>query len=240
MATAQSDVAAARPPAGPPPRLGITGRLSSGHLLVLVVALLAFVVNFAVLRAGDDRVRVAVAATDLRPGERVGTASFAFTELRADEALLAGLLPAAALAEVEGHLVTGPLAAGDLIRRSDLQPPSAPAGQRAMSIPVAPEHAVGGDLAPGDRVDVVEVRGGRARYLVTDAEVLAVASGSGPAGLGGLRAFSVTIAVDEEGALLVAAAIRNGQIELVRATGAAPVEADRSVPDTAGAEEGGG
>ena len=91
-----------------------------------------------------------------------------------------------------------------------------------MSVPVDPEHAVGGALRVGDRVDVIEVQEDRATYVAIGLEVIGInESGSGGA-LDGLGSYSVTVAVDDATALRLAAAIRADRFELVRSTGAEP------------------
>jgi Flp pilus assembly protein CpaB len=230
---------AARPsqPATPPPvapRRTLHSRLSRGHLAMLLAALLAVLGNYAVLRAADDTTRVAIAAEEIRAGQPVTAAQLAFSDVKADGDVLATLLAPERLAAVEGMVARVTLAPGELVRASDLQPPSAPAGQRAMSIPVEPEHAVAGDLRAGDRVDVIEVDGRTATYLVTGAEVLAVPPTGGQGLAGGLRAFSVTIAVDDATALDLAVAIRSGQLEVVRSTGSAPAAAPQAATTPAG------
>jgi Flp pilus assembly protein CpaB len=208
---------------------------------MIVAGLLAVLLNYAVLRVRDDSVRVAVTATPVEAGQTLRAEDLAFTDVRADEALVATLLTPADVASVVGWVVTAPLPPGELLRRGDLQTPSAPAAQRAMSIPVDPEHAVAGALQAGDRVDVIEVVGRSASYLVTDAEVLAVPDEQ-PTGItGGLRAFSVTVAVDDATALRLAVAIRAGQVELVRSTGSAHATTERIDEDAvpSGASAGG-
>lgn len=202
------------------PRRRLASRLSAGHLLMLLAALVAVVANYAVLRARDDTVRVAVAAVELRPGLEVRAGDLAFTDVRAEPEVLGTLLEPERLPAVEGWIATAAVPAGELVRASDLHAPSAPAAQRAMSVPIEAEHAVAGDLQPGDRVDIIEVEGRTATYLVTDAEVLAVPPPAATGIAGGLRSFSVTIAVDDETALRLAVAIRSGQLEVVRSTGA--------------------
>ncbi len=221
-------VAADAAPDPPPPRRGLLSRLSAGHLVMLLAALVAALANYALLRASDDSVRVAVASRQLRAGEIVTARDLAFVELRAEPDLLATLIAPDDVAGVEGRVLRVTAEEGDLISRRHLQPPAAPSGQRAMSIPIEPEHAVAGALAIGDRVDVIQVDGLTATYLVTDAEVLDVPSSSAGGIAGGLRSFSVSIAVDAETALQIAVAIRNGQLELVRSTGANPVYAQGS------------
>ena len=222
--------AAEHPPDPAVRRRGLLSRLSAGHLVILLAALVAGVANYAALAARDDSVRVAVAARDLRAGDVVTAGQLAFAELRADPRLLTTLLQPGDVAAVDGHVLKVAARAGELVRAGDLQPQAAAAGQRAMSIPIEPEHAVAGALEAGDRVDVIEVADGTAAYLVTDAEVLDVPDTSAGGIAGGLRSFSVSLAVDAEAALRIAVAIREGQLELVRSTGAVPVPLRSEVP----------
>ena len=97
-----------------------------------------------------------------------------------------------------------------------------------MSIPVGPEHAVGGTLAVGDRVDVVGVDGTQATYVLRDVQVVGVATTAKSGGLGlaaGSQQYFVTVAVDDAGALRLAVAVRSGKFEVVRSTGAATATA---------------
>lgn len=216
----------------------MTGRLSAGHLVMVVAALLATLVNYTVLRARDTTVRVAVAAEHIAAGQPVTAAVFGFTDVRADEDVLASLLQPDQIARVEGWVTTTPVQPGAVVRASDLRAPSAPRAQRAMSVPIDPAHAVGGALRTGDRVDVIEVREGSARYLVTDAEVLAVPDPAGGSALGtALRTFSITLAVDDETALRLAIAIRDGHLEVVRSTGAARARVRAVTPASAATDQ---
>lgn len=188
---------------------------------MIVAAALAGLLNLVVLRAGDDRVPVAVVTTPVAAGEALTSDLVTVTRVAVDDAVLATLVPTATVETLADAVAVTDLAPGALLRRDDVRSAAAAGGQRAMSIPVDPAHAAGGDLVPGDRVDVIDVHDGAASYVVTDAEVLAVSDRGGA--LGGLEAFSVTVAVDGDTALLLAAAVRNETIELVRSTGAAPL-----------------
>lgn len=207
-------------------RRPLAGRLSTGHVVMLVAALLAAVLNYSVLRAGDTTARVAVALRDIPAGAPVALDSLRFTAAGVDDDLLATLVSPERAAEVDGWVAAAPIAAGEPLRASDLRRPSAPQDQRAMSVPIDPDHAVAGALRQGDRVDVIEVRDGSASYIVTDAQVLAVPTADQRGGLGGLNHFSVTLAVDDETALLLAAALRRGSLDLVRSTGSRAVRED--------------
>lgn len=199
-------------------RRPLRSRWSFGHLVMVVSALLAALLNLVLLRAGDTTVQVAVAAVDLPAGVPVTADRLRFAAAGGDEGVVDALVRREDVAAVVGSVPRAEVPAGVPLRRSDLQPAAAPDGRRAMSIPVEPAHAAGGALTTGDRVDVITVAGGEARYVLTAAEVLAVASGGG--GLSGLSGFSLTVAVDAEQALAVAEALQAGGIEVVRATGA--------------------
>jgi Flp pilus assembly protein CpaB len=222
----------------PPPRRGLGGRLSAGHLVMVTAALLAVVGNLAVLRARDETQRVAIAAEDIAAGGQVTTASFALADVDVGPDLLPTLLPLDGIRSVDGWTAANAIAAGDLVRRSDLRAPSAPSDKRAMSIPIAPEHAAGGAIGAGDRVDVIVSHRGRASYVVTDAEVLAVGPQDGGRGLAASGGYSVTVAVDDRDALELAAALRAEGLEIVRATGSTPAEAGPAgIPGTPPADE---
>lgn len=236
VATAESPVAPL-PPAGeaPRPRRRLASRLSAGHVAMLTAALLAVVLNYSALRAHDHVVRVAVAARDIPAGAPLGADALRFVDARLDEEVLATMIDVERAAEVDGWIATATLTRGELVRASDVQAPSAPRAQRAMSVPVDPEHAVAGALRRGDRVDVIEVRDGTAAYLLTDAEVLAVPSRDQRSGLGALNPFSITLAVDDATALELAAGARAGSLDVVRSTGSQPVRRDLTRGPSGGA-----
>ncbi len=123
------------------------------------------------------------------------------------------------------------IAAGELIPSAavdlDSGPTSVPG--RIMTIPVELEHAVGGDLQPGDRVDVFATFGGRTgrahtALLVRAVEVIGLVRGDGlVAGEGSLT--GLTVAVSPQEAARVAHAVRTADIDIVRvlSSAAAPI-----------------
>lgn len=70
-------------------------------------------------------------------------------------------------------------------------------------------------------MDVLQSADGAARYVLVGAEVLTVSDGSSGA-LGGSGRYAITVALDAESALEIAAALSEGTLDLVRSTGAAP------------------
>lgn len=189
---------------------------------MVAAASLAFLLNLVLLRSADDRVTVTVAARALEAGQPLQRTDLTTTGLLAEDGALRTLVPADEVGRLVGQVLAHPLDAGELLTRSALRQPASREGLRSMSLPIDPAHAVGGDLRPGDRVDVIEVVDGRPRYVATGLEVLTVSdSGSGTA-IGALSSPYLVVVTDDETALRLAAAIRTEAIEIIRSTGADP------------------
>ena len=210
-------------------RRALTGRLSTGHVVTILAGLVAALLNVAALRAGDGAVLVAVTTRDLAAGETLTADALRFEEVRAGDRMLASLVEREEVDALVGGVAAAPLPAGSAVAPAMFVDAAAPEGLRALSIPIDPAHAVGGDLTVGDRVDVIEVRDGIARYVLTGAPVLAVSDTAGH-GLGVIGEFSVTVAVDDASALALASAMAAETIELVKSTGAAPPRPELAPP----------
>ncbi len=197
-------------------------RFSSTHLLIAVVAVLAFVLNFLALRSRDATVMVATAEGAVPQGAALTKDLVEFIPISAGFAGIDSLLTEDILADFEGWASARPLEDGDLITAADLVEPGVAGGLRAMSLPVSPEHAAGGRLAVGDRVDVITVFQDTASYVATGLEVTGVANADP-------NSFSsaghhVVVGVTAAEALRLAEALDSGSIEVIRSTGAPPVE----------------
>jgi len=214
--------AAHQGPAPAPRRPGTRSRLSVGHIITLLAGLLATLLVFSVLRERDITFRATAAAAEIRAGTTVDRTALRLVDVRVPDDVRGRLVDPATLGRFRGWVATRTIEPGELLSRGDLRAPAAPSALRAMSIPVEAAHAVGGALAAGDRVDVIQVdEGGRARYVVSGAEVLAVnRPDSGVIGAAA-SSSSITVAVDARQALKLAAAIRSQRFEIVRSTGAA-------------------
>lgn len=205
----------------PSARRRFAGRISAGHLVMVLAGLLGMVSTFALLRSADDRVQVAIAAHDVSPGSTLTEADVRYARVEMDSGLLDTVLRPGALARTRRSVVVGPIAEGDLIPRSALRAAAAPSGKRAMSIPVEPSRAVDGDLETGDRVDVVVATASEVAIVVSGAEVLAVHSGDHGGAFGGVGdEFSITLAVDARESQLLTAATTDGDVMITRTTGA--------------------
>lgn len=212
-----------------PPRRPLTSRVPPSLALAVVAGLLA---GLFFLRGtgSSDGVAVAVAGRDIPAGEEVTVGDLRFTEVAASSRFVAQLVPRRQLGSLEGSIAIRGIVEGSPLLRDDLVSPAAGGLQRAMSLPIEREHAVGGALRPGDRVDVID--GVDASYVITNAEVLAVPKAVSDA-LSGARSYAITIAVDAQGALRLAAAIAGGKVEVVRSTGAEPLPAPTDEPISA-------
>lgn len=199
--------------------------VSGAHLLIVATGVLALVTNLVLLRRGEEPLtQVAVSAVDLAPGRALREGDTQLTPIDVSEEVAAGLISESELGEYQGWLIIGQTVAGSLLTKANLRSPLAPVGLRAMSLPVDASHAVGGDLIPGDLVDVIRVDAEQASFVATAVEVLAVSTQSeGALGLSG-GGFHLVLEVDERTALALALALANAKVEVLRSTGSAPVE----------------
>lgn len=195
-------------------------RLSAGHIVMIAAGLAAFLLNLLILRGGDETVPAAAAARPLPAGARLTEGDLEQVRVAAGGPLSRRLLSPEAAAELVGGALVRDVEAGAPLFADDFRP-SVPGAGRAMSIPVPSGRAVAADLRSGDRVDVVSAGRGWGRFAATGVEVLSVSEDGDGLGGGGLN---VIVAVDGNDALAVAAALAEGEVFLVRSTGAPPVE----------------
>jgi pilus assembly protein CpaB len=192
---------------------------------MIVAGLVGMLLTVAVLRRADERQAVAVAARDLAPGTVVTDAALRYEDVKMDDSLLGTVLAPDDVKRLERSVVAYPIADGELIPRRALRPAAAPAGKRAMSIPIDPARAVNGELASGDRVDVIFAGDHEVSIIVADAEVLSVSRPDRGGAFGGIDdKFTITLAVDAHESELVAAGLAGGDIVITRTTGARPAE----------------
>lgn len=199
--------------------------VSGAHLLIVAAGVLALVTNLVLLRRGEEPLaRVAVSAVELAQGRSLQPGDIELTPLDVAESVASHLVSEEELAEYQGWVITRQTAAGSLLTKESLRRPPGTLGFRAMSFPVEADHAVGGDLIPGDLVDVIRVDEEQATFVATALEVLGVSTQSeGALGLSG-GGFHLILEVDDRTALALALALANAEVEVLRSTGSAPVE----------------
>jgi Flp pilus assembly protein CpaB len=189
-------------------------------LLGLTLFIVALLAGQRILATGATTTPIWSAATNLPagvpldPGDLVSTA----VNLPADvTARYAGTN-----SDLTGLVLTRAIGAGELIP-ADAIAQAAGADQVEMTIPVSPEHAVGGALRAGDTVDVfVSYNPGDLRAItklvLDDAQIIDLVTAGGLV-VGEKAVVGVTVSVDRDAAKEVAFAIRNGEIDLARGSG---------------------
>lgn len=197
-------------------------RLSATHVLLAIVVILAFVLNMLVLQDRGDTTLVAVASRPLAAGSALADGDIRLIPVSASFEGFEGLVTEEQVSGLTGNVLRSSFDEGELIRAAEIASPELRSGFRSMSIPIPIEHAVGGAIAVGDRVDVISVVDGASRYVAADLEVIGVSAGDG-ASIGISSSFHVVVAVNGEEALAIAGAIDSGALEIVRSTGAEPL-----------------
>ncbi len=206
----------------PAPRRRLTSRIGLLHVVAVASGLLAFLLILMWMRASQEVVTVGVASATIRAGTLVGAGDVEFIEVAADAAFDGRMLSPGEVTRLEGSVATRQITVGEPILLTDLRRVDVPAGLRAMSVPLDPSRAAGGDLAVGDRVDLIGTADGAAHYVAVGLAVLGV-PGQQSSTFGTGNAFAVTVAVDAAEALAIAAALDGGEVHLLRSTGAPEV-----------------
>jgi Flp pilus assembly protein CpaB len=166
--------------------------------------------------------RVYVAATDLDAGHVLTRADLAAVGVRGPASVTRTLERVEAGAPV-GHVLRTPLRAGAPVPTDALGAAEPPG--RDLTVPVTPEHALGGAVRAGDRVDVLATfdKGTDAARTLTvarDATVRQVTRADGLFGQHEGAVTAVTVTVDPDAAVALAFAARNGDLDIVRSRGA--------------------
>ncbi|MBV8950682.1 MAG: hypothetical protein JOZ99_07395, partial [Actinobacteria bacterium] len=139
----------------------------------LVVGILLVVVSTAgglmLFSAADHTVPVLAASRDLPAGHVVAAGDIHVTRVRVDDGTLRGLVRGARGQTIVGRVLLAPITGDGLIAASAIGRERL--NQRELTVPITSEHALGGSLRVGDRVDVLATfaKGGK------DARTLTVA-----------------------------------------------------------------
>lgn len=216
-------------------RLARPGWANARTVLGLVLFIAALLVGRSVLEGAKTTVAVWAAARDLRQDEPLEATHLVEAEVKLPADVAAAY--AAADEDLAGAVLTRPVVAGELIPRAWIASGAAATAGRSMTIPVSPEHAVGGVLRAGDRVDVFATfdsggPGARTSVLVRDVEVLDVVEAGGLV-VGEDSVVGLTVAVSPSEAARLAFAIRTAELDVALVAGAA----DDPGPATVRAED---
>lgn len=199
-------------------------RFSLAHGCMVVAALVTFVAVTSVLRERNEMRSVAIARTELAAGSTIDgqaiTAGFDVVSVRADSPLLDGVANPAAIPT--GQL-SRPIGAGEALRSTDVVPVESGSAVRTMTIAVDDVTLTGLGLQVGDAVDVIGATGdGTLDFVVAGVRIARLPGGTTAGGAFAVRADAfVTVEVSDAEALRIVGALRAGDVEIVRSTGAA-------------------
>ncbi len=190
-------------------------------LAALLLILLALIGYWSVYSRTTHRTQVLVAAHALPAGRVLRASDLAHSGIAGSSQVLATFVPASEQGLLVGRSLKQPVAAGDPIPAAALA--SARGGADSMTLAVPVQHALGGQLAPGDRVTVLATytsATGQAqtRAIARNLEVLSVGSSSG------FNASAETIPVtlslpNPSVASALALANEAGKLDLLRESG---------------------
>ncbi|HET7482589.1 MAG TPA: RcpC/CpaB family pilus assembly protein [Actinomycetota bacterium] len=196
--------------------------VNSRVVLGTVLVLLAVAGGRAVMTADRSTTAVLVASRALVPGTAVDPGAVGVERVHLDPGLLARYLPATT--DLRALVVTSPIPEGTLIPAETVGPPQDRGRGRAITIPVEPDHAVGGDLHPGDLIDVYatydagDVRP-RTQTLVRATPVVGLVTDGGFVA-GDSSVVGITVSVPPSSAQRIAFASRVASLDIARVDGA--------------------
>ncbi len=209
------------------------------HALMVMAAIITFLTVTSVLRDRQETVDIVVASQDLVAGSGLEASSFTTIQLRADSELVGQLATSKDLLE-PAQLGTD-LSVGEPLLVRDIRAVVDDDTLRTIAIPVWRSTIDGLGLRIGDRVDLIGADiTGTLRYVVTDSAVsrLPRNSAAGAFGSSAGQESWITIQVTDQEALQIASALRAGDVEVVRSTGApvlsvsTPAPSEQSVSDS--------
>ena len=202
-------------------------------VLGLTLFAVALATGSMVLRSAEAATMVWAAGRDLAEGTPLGETALELVavDLPADQ--LANYLGGSTT--VDGSTLLKPLRRGELVPAAWVTEAQAQP-TRFIAVPITSDHAVGGALRPGDRVDVLATfespRGtAETTVLVQAAEVEGLLRTEGPM-MEGDSFGGITLSVAPEDAARIAFALRSAEIDIVRVEG--PVETAAEATITAG------
>ena len=199
----------------------IDGRLRLPDARVGVGVLLVAVSVLGGLRlsgASESSVAVLSAGSSLASGHQIEARDLVLTSVSVEASVGATLIRAEDQRSVIGRVVARPVQSGSLLTTRDLGRSNE--SLREITVPVTPEHALGGAAEPGDIVDVLATfdgGGDTARTIIVSsrAEVVSTLRPEQVfGGAGGVTAL--TLAVPNDDAMFIVFAMRTGEIDILR------------------------
>jgi Flp pilus assembly protein CpaB len=195
-------------------------RVDTRLVIGLVLVVVSVAGGLALFSAADHTVPVLAASRDLAAGHVVAARDVQVARVRVDAGVLRGLVRGEDKNALVGKVLLQPVAGNGLIATSAVGRQRSTA--REMTVPITSEHALGGSLRVGDRVDVLATfaKGGKdARTLtvVHEAQVAEVVRTKGILGERAGDLSALTLAVHADEALYLVFASHTAELDVVRA-----------------------
>lgn len=189
----------------------------------IVLIAISIAGGLALTRGPEAAIRIYVAASELDEGHVLNRDDLRVAEVRGAPGVLDGLVRAQRVGPPLGRALRVRVRAGAALSM-DVLGGAIPPG-REITIPVSSDHALGGEVRAGDRVDLFATfdkgtDSARTLTVAREATVRGVVRSDGLFGqhAGGISAL--TLDVQPDAAIAVAFAARNGELDVVRAHGA--------------------
>lgn len=192
-----------------------TRRIDMRVVLGLLLFTVGILATSGLIRQAQQRTPVLIATRALQPGHTLQEGDLRATEVGLGPGVAS--VPAGELGLVKGQVLAAPVDEGQVVTPGAVTAgPSVSTGQVALSVGVTPQHAAGGSLRSGDRVQLLATEDpdrptARTSVLLSDVEVMAVTQEQGPAAD---PLLTVTLAVDSDDAAAVAQAANSGVLDL--------------------------
>ena len=208
---------------------GLAGRASSlrlpkvdARLVVgLLLVALSVIGGLRLAATSDETVPVYAAARDLPVDHVLVAGDLTVTRISADADVLNGLIAAGHGSPPIRRVLRSSVTEGGLVAVAALG--GVESKSREITVPISADHALGGALEMGDRVDVLAsfdkgTELAKTLTVAAGARVAAVVHADGLFGQreGELSALTLSVAPDD--VVFVAFALRNGELDVVRAT----------------------
>jgi Flp pilus assembly protein CpaB len=200
-------------------------RVDTRLVVGLLLVALSVIGGLRLAATADHTVLVLSAARDLPADHVLVAGDMTTTRIQASDKVLDGLVRATAGTAPTDRVLRFPLTEGDLVAGAALGRVAREG--REITVPIAPEHALGGALEPGDRVDVLGsfdkgTEAAKTLTVASGAQVVAVVHADGLFGQREGELAALTISVPPRDVVFVAFAIRNGELDVVRSVGKRP------------------
>jgi len=200
-------------------------KLTLAHALMVLAGLMTFVLVSAVLNDRSETVQVLVAASAAPVGSEASALGLQPVEIPANH-------PLAGQFNTQGSVhgderITRDIAVGQPLLANDLAPAQDRVGIRTYAVQIDEVVLRGLSLRVDDRVDLIGVdERDRVYFVVTDVAVSSLSAISDGTGFSaGTGSSYVTVEVTADQALALSAALRRGDLDVLRSTGANAISA---------------